>query len=244
MSTRPVTGLSALVRPKFEPGMLLQHDDLDQLGTYTRDLSRLLFKSFFGCGVVCGLVVESVCEDGKAVVKVAAGLALNCTGDPIAVPSNDHSILIPPRDTTKKNDDLRYVLLCPHKKSCFPRTSMCASDDDDGGSQFTRDREGYEIKVVVDKPTCCLCEPHKAAKGTADDKCKCANPELDCLKAHYAGKCECDCDNCTGHGCDCVVLALLMAPKDVTQPWKVDHSVRRFIRPVLMRDPQIELDTP
>jgi hypothetical protein len=179
-----------------------------------------------------------VCEDGKAVVKVAPGLALNCAGDPIAVPSNDHSVVIPP--ATKASDDTRYVVLCPHKKSCFPRASMCASDEDDGGSQYTRDREGYEIKVVADKPTCCICEPHGADEAAADGECKCANPDLACLKGHYDGKCECDCDDCTGRGCDCVVLALVTAPKDVTKPWKVNHSVRRFIRPVLMRDPQVE----
>ena len=50
-------GLSTLVRPKFGPGMLLQHDDLEQLSAYTREINRLMFRSLFGCGVVCGLVV-------------------------------------------------------------------------------------------------------------------------------------------------------------------------------------------
>ena len=36
-----ITGTSTLVRPRFEPGMLLQHDDLDQMTSYTRELNRL-----------------------------------------------------------------------------------------------------------------------------------------------------------------------------------------------------------
>jgi hypothetical protein len=52
-------GTSTLTRATFSPGMLLQHADLEQLNSYTRDLSRLLFKSLFGCGVICGLKVES-----------------------------------------------------------------------------------------------------------------------------------------------------------------------------------------
>jgi hypothetical protein len=217
--------------------MLLQHEDLDQLSTYTRDLNRLLFKSFFGCGVVCGLVVKPDCEDGKPVIALDAGLAINCTGDPIYVPKSRPSIVIPERDTTKKDDNLRWVLLCPYKKSCFPRTLVCAPDDDDNSSTYTRDRDGFEIKIVAEKPTCCVCEPYKPKPA---DPCLCADPTLPCLESHYKAECGCDCDNCAGSGCDCVVLALLTYPGVPTDPWKVDHSVRRFIRPLLMRDPVVE----
>src|SRR5437588_12439129 len=82
-------GLSTLVRAVFGPGMLLQHEDLEQLNIYTRDLSRLLFRSFFGCGVVCGLVVSVDGECGKVFVTVRSGLALDCSGDPIYVPKDE-----------------------------------------------------------------------------------------------------------------------------------------------------------
>src|SRR5215469_6373892 len=82
---------STLIRAIFEPGMLLQHEDLDQLNAYTRDLSRLLFRSFFGCGVVCGLVVSADPDPcGKVYVTVDPGLALSCNGDPIYVPKGQH----------------------------------------------------------------------------------------------------------------------------------------------------------
>ena len=69
-------GTSTLVRAKFGPGMLLQHDDLEQLNVYTRELNRLMFRSLFGCGVVCG-------EDGAttgAGCGAGVGTAALCAG--------------------------------------------------------------------------------------------------------------------------------------------------------------------
>src|SRR5258708_32128219 len=82
----PVTGNSSLVRPRFSPGLLLRDDDLRQGVDYTRDLSRLLFRSLFGCGVVCGLEVSATFSCGKLIVMVAAGVALDCLGDPVYGP--------------------------------------------------------------------------------------------------------------------------------------------------------------
>ena len=79
-------GVSTLVRPRYSPGLLLRDDDLTAGVDYTRDLSRLLFRSLFGCGVVCGLTVSWKENCGKLVVTVDAGVALTCSGDPIYVP--------------------------------------------------------------------------------------------------------------------------------------------------------------
>src|ERR1043166_1163206 len=105
-----VKGFSTLVRPKFGPGMRRQHDDLEQLSDYTRDLSRLLFRSFFGCGVVCGLCVKVQGQCGKMMVTVSPGLALDCTGDPIYVPKEQS---LPIEDDCSGNQQgPLWVLLC------------------------------------------------------------------------------------------------------------------------------------
>jgi hypothetical protein len=41
-------GCSTLVRPKFAAGMLLQHEDLELMTAYTRELHRLVWRSVFG----------------------------------------------------------------------------------------------------------------------------------------------------------------------------------------------------
>jgi hypothetical protein len=230
------TDTSTLVRAKFGPGMLLQHEDLEQLNVYTRDLSRLLFRSFFGCGVVCGLVVTPPVEEcGKVYVTVGAGLALNCSGDPVHVPKNQHFAIDENCDPDITGP--LWVVLCGTTKHCAPRTSMCTDDDDKTSSVYTRERGMFEIRVVSERPKCaCGCaEPDGSSDSKVmEDACKCVDPNLPCYKPHYDGMCGCNCD------CECILLAQLVKNNDDKEhPWRVDHRVRRFIRPVLMRDPQV-----
>src|SRR5690349_7118341 len=79
-SADPVMGV--LTRPRYSPGLILEDSDLTAAVDYTRELNRLLFRSLFGCGVVCGLKV-SLDEDCGLTVMVAPGLALDGCGDPL-----------------------------------------------------------------------------------------------------------------------------------------------------------------
>lgn len=237
-TSNSIKGTSTLVRPRFGPGMLLQHEDLEQLTAYTRELSRLLFRSFFGCGVVCGLKVDFQRVCGKAGIVISSGLALDCAGDPVYVPGNPtlalddgcHPDLVGPL----------YVLLCGTTTCCAPRPPACPSDEDEAPAVCTRERDGYEIRIVKEKdlPPCrCSCLP--GSEGKLVDDCQCADPSDPCYQRHYNGECGCDagtdCHDCC---CDCIVLARL-DKKQGSDDWTPDHSVRRFVRPVLMRDPRI-----
>jgi hypothetical protein len=255
-------GMSTLARAKFAPGMLLQHEDLEQLNDYTRDLSRLMFRSLFGCGVICGLVVEPELECGNVKLTIGAGVALSCAGDPIEVPS-DVSVVMA-RECHPNMGDILWVVLCGTTKCCAPRTSMCESDDDDTKSECTREREGYEIRVESKRPPCvCGCPEPKTDQeqgqsgdspnqDTGEDQlglstteepkvidCKCADPTSPCYEHHYNGECGCHCDECSDCDCKCVLLARVYYDTQKDE-WLTDHSVRRFVRPVLMRDPQVE----
>jgi hypothetical protein len=246
-------GLGTLVKARFGAGMLLQHDDLDALATYTQELNRLMFRTLFGCGVMCGLVVSvDPPKCGKLSVRVAKGVALDSCGDPIAV--NETQTILLDTECDPQFPTTLWVLLCAKFKCCAPRTSLCGSDgDDDAPSVSTRERYGHEIRVVAEPPECaCGCDPDDELK--ASSACRCFDPERSCYRAHYSGDCAaCDCSGgssggCGGDcaadcGCDCVVLAKL----DLTGPqgeerWEVSHKVRRFIRPVLIDDPQARLE--
>ena len=238
-------GPSTLARAKFGPGMLLQHDDLEQLNVYTRELNRLMFRSLFGCGVVCGLVVDAKADCGKVKVTVSSGLALDCQGDPIYVPQPQSLVLDEECDPDIPSP--LWVVLCRTEKCCAPRTSMCASDEDESPSVCTRERDGFEIRIVRTRPKCaCSCPepgPKDPTQALLDTACKCVNPEHKCYVDHYAGKCGCDCEDCEKCDCDCVLLARLDKSRDREHPvWTPDHRVRRFVRPVLMRDPQVEFE--
>ena len=76
------TSVGVLEWPRYSPGLILEDSDLTAAVDYTRALNRLLFRSLFGCGVVCGLTV-SVGTDCGLQVTVAPGLALDGCGDPL-----------------------------------------------------------------------------------------------------------------------------------------------------------------
>jgi hypothetical protein len=237
------SGMSTLVRARFGPGMLLHHDDLEQLNAYTRELSRLLFRSFFGCGIVCGLKVDTSTKCGKIWVTVEAGLALDCCGDPVYVPK-DQTFTIDEKCDPSIPPKL-WVLLCGKAKCCAPRTPVCSTDDNDAPPVCTRERDGFELRVVSKLPDCVCGCPH-ATPPTEDEKkraggeCRCVDPRLHmCYCDHYAGKCGCHCDDGADCACECILLARLDKPSDDNKPWHVHHEVRRFIRPVLMVDPEV-----
>ncbi|HEY0320032.1 MAG TPA: hypothetical protein VGC66_03595 [Pyrinomonadaceae bacterium] len=242
-------GMSTLERARFGPGMLLQHEDLEQLNTYTRELSRLLFQSFFGCGVICGLVVEAVPECDKLKVSVRPGVALSCSGDPVYVPGpKPTDVFTKPSFNLTPAREL-WVVLCATTKCCAPRTTTCCSDDDEATSDCTREKDGFEIRLLTERPNCaCACPIGDANTLAAtthqnndnESECKCVT-DFTCHEAHYAGICGCTCGECSGCDCKCILLARL-EPDAAGKAWKADHSVRRFIRPVLMRDPKVEIE--
>ena len=240
-----VAGTSpTLVRPRFAAGMLLKHEDLEQLNAYTRELSRLLFRSFFGCGVVCGLVVEMEEDDcGRMEVTVDAGVALACSGDPIHVAKKQRLAIDPDCDPDLTGP--LWVVLCAHVKCCAPRPSACSCEEEDEHPTCTRERDGFEIRVVSTMPEC-LCggnpeyklpESVEGAPEAPVNLCQCVDPHDQRYEDHYNGNCGCECGVCAGTcSCDCVLLARL---KEDDGEWTVEHGVRRFVRPVLMRDPQV-----
>ncbi|MDE2448658.1 MAG: hypothetical protein KGO22_06790 [Gammaproteobacteria bacterium] len=244
-----VAGTGTLMLPQFAPGMLLQSDDLAALGAYSRDLSRLMFRTLFGCGVMCGLVVHVKLTCEKIVITIDPGVAIDCCADPIQVTTTQTITIDPQCD--QEFPKCLCVVLCEKNKCCAPRPAMCASDNGDSAAVCTREKYGFEIRVLADCPECaCGCleaDDAQLLDCDAHCNCKCVNPELKCYRHHYQGICGCDCcgDSDCACGCECVVLARLHHsdnPVDPTQPWSADHRARRFVRPVLIEDPQVRAE--
>jgi len=238
-STKPlasVQGKSSLIRPLFSPGLLLQDDDLTQLVDYQREMNRLLLRSMLGCGVLCGLeVTKPRIECCKLKMDVQKGVALDPLGDVIELPET-RTVEIDISCCEPKLSDVFWVVICHKEQPCAPRDVLCASEDGDAPPVYTRMRDGYEIQVLDAKPEgCCACEVSgRQGTGTCCDHI--ATPEDPCYQAHYAGLCACACT------CECIVLARVAYEYIVQNDAKVitpvvDHRVRRFVRPVLMKDP-------
>ena len=239
-------GTSTLTRARFGPGMLLQHGDLEQLNNYTRDLSRLLFKSFFGCGVVCGLTVEGTEDCGRLKVTVQPGVALTCGGDPVYVPPGVEPVWT--RESFKPEDAKEvWVKLCRKTKCCSPRATTCSSDEDEATSDCTREKDGFEIHVQTKRPECaCACPPPLTRESVPNDyiveRDAAERGYPPCHADHYEGKCGCTCGECSECDCECILLAKLIRKPNQSKQWAPDHGVRRFIRPMLIPDPQLRID--
>src|SRR6185503_11694 len=172
--TLPSIGLATLVRPRFSPGLLLEDEDLTAGVDYTRELNRLLFRSLFGCGVICGLTVEAkpMCHGRQLQIVIEPGLALDCMGDPIHVTGRQTVTYDPQCDPFPASI---WVTACYLEKCCRPRDVSCGCDDSGQDStqvERTRIRDGFEIKLYSQQPGCaCSCEKPQAPKTRQGGQC-------------------------------------------------------------------------
>jgi len=256
------SGSSGIERPLFSPGLLLEDEDLTAGVNYTRELSRLLFRSLFGCGVICGLEVkgELFCKRQQLRVTVGPGLALDGGGNPMQVTKSVQ--LATPHDCDPLPETV-WVVVCYKELGCRSREVAC-SPDADSQSVKTRSVDAYEIKLYKDPPECACscgkktptttqplpgncCEELLDPQATTDTTTTPAGTSTatstepdpcDCYKKHF------EATTCVDCGCACVLIATVSTKTDkddkaidrnLTEDieTKVDPSVRRWIRPVL-----------
>jgi hypothetical protein len=249
-------GWSFLQRPRFTPGLLLEDEDLTAGVDYTRNLMRLMFRSLFGCGLICGLKIEAalICKGRKLAVTVGSGLALDGAGNPIQVPGPVRLEFDPACDDWPAEI---WVSVCYREKSCRPRDVSC-SPDDDSRIETTRSRDGFEIRLQAQVPACACACGLPAPPGTGQPGSGCCQDEntgakdrgtgvaeaatavhpagCACYQKHNDGECEPDCS------CGCVFIgsfkiSLEQRRKAQGQEVPVDLEVEigsvRKIRPLL-----------
>lgn len=213
---------SDLVRPRYAPGLVLEDIDLTATVDYMRTLSRLLFRSLIGCGVVCGLRVTVKAGDELA-VTVDPGIALDGFGDPIqlvkpvtvTLPRTDD--VLPQRGAagTAPRHRTLWVTLSGGEESYAKRELVCDADDLDGAAEPTRIRGTAQVAVLFERPEClCAFVEPAADEGSA---------------AAASG------DYTPDGGCGVLLARLEWAE---STKWRAIHEgERRFLRPVLGPDP-------
>jgi hypothetical protein len=235
------TVAAILERPRYSPGLILEDSDLSSAVDYTQQLSRLLFRNLFGCGVICGLTVK-VERDCGLKVTVAPGLALDGCGDPIQLPGPAIITFDKQKDEQLSKDGGEFwVTLCGKEKLCAPRAMVCEADDYDGVNQATRIRALSEVSISFEKPKCaCGCLPATAgepgatpAQGYSSDPCH----------AEHETRADCAPDCGCGTACDCGCCVLLASASFTVNAatgagaWTVTHKgVRRLVRAALIPD--------
>lgn len=236
----PVPG--DLVRPRYAPGLILEDSDLAAAVDYTAALSRLLFRSLFGCGVVCGLKVTVEAGDDLA-VTVAPGLALTGCGDPlqltrsvtVSLSRQDGVLAAPATPPTTPQRAQLWVVLRGDEERFAQRELVSDPDEIDGVKQATRVR-GRSIVGVLFKAPACLCQATPNPGGAADPANSGA-AAADWRKQHME-QVDCAPDGGCGAGCDCASAVLLARLIWSPTGWTALHDgARRFLRPVLGDDP-------
>jgi len=135
---------------------------------------------------------------------------------------------------TRERDcyEIRIVSECP-KCACGCCADPQAATPQDDAQAAPAAPSAVAAKKATKKKAAAELVETDAAPSTDSVDCRCVDPNLKCYHDHYAGKCSCDC-------CDdeWVLLAHLKDKSGGQNTrWTPDHSVRRFVRPVLMRDP-------
>ena len=144
-------GRGSLVWPRFTPGLLLLDEDLTAGVDYTRELSRLLFRNLFGCGVICGLTVTGKEATGRCLtVDVDCGLALDCIGDPVQVRQPQSLTIMATCDKTLPS--AVWVVLRRREHDCMPRELACPPEAGVQSLAKTRTIDAYEIAVLDHRP--------------------------------------------------------------------------------------------
>jgi len=156
-----------LVWPRFTPGLLLLDEDLTAGVDYTRELSRLLFRNLFGCGVICGLTVTGKEATGRCLtVDVDCGLALDCIGDPVQVRQPQSLTIMATCDKTLPS--AVWVVLRRREHDCMPRELACPPEAGVQSLAKTRTIDAYEIAVLDHRPDkACGCPEAVSTPGTS-----------------------------------------------------------------------------
>ena len=229
----------------FTDGMLVTAADLRAATQYPLSVMQVLVRSFFGCGIVCGLDVSNSNEQaGRAanpdcppengfIVEIAPGVALGCDGFPVEICGKIKLDLSPdPCGCPIAGSQTRWIAI-RRVTSAEPSGGGCGCGSGSGcgcgagggssGQQCTRVRDHVLIQAFDTVPAgACMLPPVKpvtakdAATGAAVAEKNPRESLCDCLQ--HCG----DCDRCADPW---VVIAVLEIKWDGGKDNKKDGIV-------------------
>lgn len=238
---------TSLQQVRFNDGMIVTAEDLQDAAGYPLDVFKTLIRAFFGCGIVCGLKVKPTSADdtGKTwCVEVTPGVALDCHGHPIEL-------------CRSVKFDLNEAYLCVPKPKCVciairrctseesPRSnSSCSGEKSGQECDCARIREHVMIKVfnpddACDTPkTICMVDDEDigcCGDGVDDSGSKTAEAAKAKPASSSSGPedfCECikSCSNTACCGDAWVLLACIQL--DGCGVVCVENRLRKYVKPI------------
>jgi hypothetical protein len=178
----------------FTDGMLVTADDLQAAMHYPLSVVQVLLRSYFGCGIICGLEVTGPkeredliekpgCEPERGyVVKIAPGVALGCDGYPIELCSEVKLDLSPdPCGCPIEAAQTRFIAIRRERASEPSSRGRCGCGGGDPQHQCTRQRDHILIQAFDAPPKgACMQPPALHPADKRESLCDCLRHCSDC----------------------------------------------------------------
>jgi hypothetical protein len=202
---------SVFERNDYFTGKLMYPRDFCAEQDYFNEKRWLLNRSLFGWGVVCGLDVKQLSENGPLVVE--PGLALDCCGHEILVCEEQCITLrsLEDRCSRRRPGSQHRLVVCLEYAECKTEPVVDPGTPDCEGSQRTRYNRIRDSHRILIRSWDELCLEHEKecyldwikSRSDTHDWPRCRTPTLHdylCDRSRNCPACE---------SCDCVVLAVL-----------------------------------
>jgi hypothetical protein len=175
----------------FTDGMLVTAEDLNAAARYPLEVVQVLLRSYFGCGIVCGLGVKRHTNpnDDKAryfAVDIGRGVALDCQGYPIELCEEITLDFRPdPCGCPIDGEQVRYIAIRRFTAPEAPaRGCGCGPAAGEPGQQCSRVRDHVLVQAFDEKHLpagICMRPPADGDDREADEGiCDCLTQCPDC----------------------------------------------------------------
>lgn len=167
-TTRP-TGIESV---KFNDGMIVTAEDLDAAMRYPASMLHTVLRSYFGCGVVCGLELKVKEAPGKRpnwVVCLERGVAIDCQGYPIELCAPIEIDLSPP-ECACEPPPAEICIAIKRTTSDEAAPDLCGCDLDGPHYECRRVQDHIMIKAFSAAEFEAL--PSTCRRETVDDRIK------------------------------------------------------------------------
>lgn len=200
----------------FRDGMIVTADDLDAAVRHPTSLLLTVFRSFFGCGVVCGLELRPKQAGGGGwVLCVDRGVAIDGHGHPIELCSAVDLDLSPEACACEPPPDKVCIAVRRITSDEAPHDA-CTCDLDEPRFDCRRVRDHVLVKAFTQPELDALGD--RVCRRTADDK----TPVCDALTACSSRSC----------GESWILVGCVTLDKDRGIVGPPDVSGRKWVKPV------------
>lgn len=236
-------------RVKFRDGMIVTAEDLEAAMLYPSSMLHIVLRSYFGCGIVCGLDLKPDPKAGGAstfVVCLSKGVAFDCNGYPLELCGPVKLDLSP--DACSCEDPPEEVCIAIRRVTSDEAPhDGCSCSTDDPRFQCSRVRDHVMVKAFLPDElvelNSCLCA--KPAPVGEDEDCDDDDDVKEDGRDGSDGRGEpsgrpqalpglCDClTTCTDCGC-CDESWILVGCVRLKQEGivRVDTSRRQYVKPI------------